>query len=258
MSLRRSLHIQLNAIRALTMRELHTRFGDHYLGYLWLLGEPALLAIGVSAIHAFEGKALPWGMRVAPFTISGYTAYCLFRYSNTRSNGAIHSNRTLLFHRYITVFDILCARAVLETLACFGAAAVLLFLTWLVGLGNLPDRPMLFIIGWFYCGWFCFSMSILCCTWSTVWEPAERLIHPLTYFSLPISCAFNLMSDLPPPVRPYVALFPQAQVSEILREGQFYNYYSPNVSYTYMTAACLFLSVFSIVALRSIRNKIEL
>ena len=58
-----SLRIQWRVIRALLMREVITRFGRENVGVLWLIGEPALFTLGVSALWSAaglnHGSALP-------------------------------------------------------------------------------------------------------------------------------------------------------------------------------------------------------
>jgi capsular polysaccharide transport system permease protein len=256
--LRRGAAIQYRTLAALVMRELHTRFGHNYTGYLWLLGEPAILAAGVAIIHLASGKRLPWGVGVADFAIAGYTCYYLFRSAANRSGSAIASNRTLLFHRHVKLFDILLSRAILETASTMGAAIFLLCLVWIIGLGHLPARPLRFMECWALNAWFCFGISMVCAYLCARFETAERLIHPATYLCMPVSGAFTFISELPPPVRPYIALFPPAQLTEMAREGVFGNFTSSYVSVPYMISWCAGLTLLGIILLRVIRRKIEL
>ena len=54
---------QLRVIGALMLRELHTRFGRHNLGYLWLVGEPFILSVGVVVIHFYTHTDVPFIVR---------------------------------------------------------------------------------------------------------------------------------------------------------------------------------------------------
>jgi capsular polysaccharide transport system permease protein len=256
--LRRGAGIQHRTLAALVMRELHTRFGENYSGYLWMLGEPAILALGVAVIHLAMGKQMPWGVGVAPFAVAGYTSYYLFRSAANRAGSAIESNRTLLFHRHVKLFDILLARQILETASVIGAAISLLFLIWVVGLGRLPQRPLIFMESWALNAWFCLGIAMVCAAMCAKWEVADRLIHPATYLCMPISGAFTFISDLPPPIRPYVALFPPAQFTEMAREGVFANFTSPYISVPYLASCSAALTLLGIVLLRSTRRRIEL
>ncbi len=255
---RRGFAVQHRTLVAIIMRELHTRFGENYTGYLWLLGEPAILALGVAVIHLAMGSQMPWGVGVAPFTIAGYTTYYLFRAAANRSGSAIASNRTLLYHRNVKLFDILLGRQILETASVMGAAIVLLCLVAIVGLGRLPERPLIFLEAWGLNAWFCWGIAMVCAAVCVRWEVAERLIHPATYLCMPLSGAFTFISDLPPPVRPYAALFPPAELTEMAREGVFANFTSLYVSVPYLVAWSTALTLIGIISLHSIRHRIEL
>jgi capsular polysaccharide transport system permease protein len=256
--LRRGAAVQYRTVGALVIRELHTRFGDNYQGYLWFLGEPAILAFGVALIHLASGMRMPWGIPIADFAIAGYTSYYLFRSAANRGGAGITSNKTLLFHRHVKLFDIMLARAILETLSTMGAAIFLLTLVWLVGFGHIPQRPMRFMECWALNAWFCFGVTMVCAYLCSRWESAERFIHPATYLCMPISGAFSFISDLPAPIRPYVALFPPAEFTEMAREGVFANFTSGYVSIPYLITWSAGLTLLGIVLLRVIRPRIEL
>src|SRR4051812_18163643 len=115
------LRIQLRVIGALTLRELGTRFGRDNLGYLWLFLEPALLGGAIGAVHHISGTGMPGGLHVATFWVLGYIPYYLLRGVVNRAPTAIVSNQSLLYHRNISLFDIILARNLLEGAAVGGA-----------------------------------------------------------------------------------------------------------------------------------------
>src|SRR5277367_5876969 len=96
------------------MREIHTRFGRDNIGYLWMFVEPMLLAMAISGVHLAVHARLPYGMDIVPFYLAGYTPFLMFRQIVNRASGTIESNRTLLYHRQITLFDLLISRALLD------------------------------------------------------------------------------------------------------------------------------------------------
>ena len=51
----RSFAVHMRVIGALVLRELHVRYGRENIGYLWMIGEPMLLASVIGSIHAANG-----------------------------------------------------------------------------------------------------------------------------------------------------------------------------------------------------------
>jgi capsular polysaccharide transport system permease protein len=109
-----SLNTQADVIGALLMRELHTRYGRENVGYLWMFLEPMMLAIAVTLLHAGQPSHYGSDIRTVPFAILGYTIFIMFRGIFTRAEGALEANMPLLYHRSVTIFDILASRALLE------------------------------------------------------------------------------------------------------------------------------------------------
>src|SRR5579862_1555365 len=140
--LRFGFAVQLRVIGAVIMRELHTRFGRDNIGYLWMFVEPMLLASAISGVHLAVHAHLPFGMEVVPFYLSGYTPFLMFRQIVNRASGTIEANRTLLYHRQITIFDLLLARALLDFVGTSLALVTLLCASKVLGLGGLPERPL--------------------------------------------------------------------------------------------------------------------
>jgi capsular polysaccharide transport system permease protein len=73
------LSLQMDVIGALVLRELHTRFGRNNIGYLWLVGEPMLLATVIGALHAFQPGHLGSSMPPVAFSLVGYCVFIIFR-----------------------------------------------------------------------------------------------------------------------------------------------------------------------------------
>ena len=96
------------------MRELGTRFGRDNLGYVWLFLEPALLGGAIGLVHHLSGHALPGGVDVGTFWVIGYIPYYLLRGVLNRGPSAIAANQSLLYHRHVTLLDIMLARNLLE------------------------------------------------------------------------------------------------------------------------------------------------
>src|SRR4051794_29001022 len=77
--------------------------------------------IGQGAWYHISGHHLPGGVDVGTFWVIGYIPYYLLRGVLNRGPTAIAANQSLLYHRHITLLDIMLARDLLEGGATAGA-----------------------------------------------------------------------------------------------------------------------------------------
>jgi len=248
---------QTRTVGALIMRELHTRFGRENIGYLWLFVEPAILAAGIATIHSYsQFNLLPWGMDVVSFYVSGYTTYVAFRGALGRATSTLNSNGTLLYHRGVTIVDMVIARTLLDAVAALTAGTLLMCLCAAMGFGHVPGRPLLFLGAWALNLWFCFGLAMLILAAGIVFPATEKLVPPFTYLMLPMSGAFNIFQQLPPFGREIMGLIPIAHINEMVREGVFEDFNSPYVDVPYVVAWCMALTLLGFLAIAAARPKV--
>lgn len=256
----RGLNIQVRVIGALILRELHTRYGRDNVGYLWIIFEPMLFATGVGILHSGSDSSefMMTDIKPIPFAIVGYGTYIIFRNIVNRSAGTIESNAPLLYHRMVSLFDMLLARVLLEVAGIISSIFILLFLSYCIGIGNLPVRPVYIIIGQAYMTWFSFALSMIVCAITYENPTVERLIHPMTYFSMPISAIFFMLEWIPNPYRQWLELVPMAQCTEIVRYGLFESASAHYFDFSYLTLVCITLSFIGMLLLNMVRHHISL
>jgi len=254
----RGLEVQSAVLGALIMRELHTRYGRDNIGYAWLLVEPMLLAISVAALH---GKDSPHGgsdLYPVPFALGGYCMFMLFRAVISRAESALEANKPLLFHRMVTIFDLLAARMLLEAASSLLALVVLLSLSWALGFGGVPASPLTMLAGFAYMAWFSFALAMPVCAASHFSKAAGKFVHPLVYLAMPISGTFFLLEWLPEPYRELLSWFPLNQIFELFHTGQFASVRSPYFDLTYLSFWCLGLTLLGLISIRIVRKHVHL
>lgn len=254
----RGLSVQSQVIGALLMRELHTRYGRENIGYLWMILEPMILASSVALIHAGQRTSYGSDIRPVPFTIAGYCVFIIFRSIFTRSEGALESNMPLLYHRMVTIFDILASRTVLEGAGISATFAILLGLATSLGLAEVPERPLDLFIGVALMIWFSFGCSMLCCAWTHDNRLAGRIVHPVTYILMPLSGGFYQLKWIPEPYRSYLEAFPMVQIFEQVRYGMFRAASNMYVNLGYVAGWCLILTFFGLIAIKIVRRHVHL
>ena len=253
-----ALQTQGRVIGALLMRELHTRYGRENIGYLWMILEPMTFAGAVALLHSREGRVYGTDISGVPFGILGYTVFIIFRGIFTRAEGTIESNKPLLYHRMVTLLDMLIARALLEGAGVGMTLVILLALAWSLGLADPPARPLWEMLAIAYMVWFSFAASMVACAATNDNRLVSRLIHPATYILMPISGGFYIMSWVPEPYRTWLGYLPLTHIFEMARYGQFASAGSDYFDVIYLTGSCICLTVIGMLSIRIVRNHVHL
>jgi capsular polysaccharide transport system permease protein len=257
-SLRQSFETQKRVVGALIMRELHTRYGRENVGYLWMFLEPMLLSAAVAAIHGVMPGHYGSDVRPVPFSLVGYGVFIVFRGIFGRAEGTLESNRPLLYHRMVTIFDMLTARALLEGAAIGGTISLLLSMACLFDFASPPARPLWLIAGFLYMVWFSWGASMICCAVTHDNHVAGRLVHPLVYLFMPLSGAFYMMNWVPNPYRSWLEYLPTTHIFEMCRYGQFVTLRDDYVDTMYLTEACLMLTLMGMLSVKLVRKHVHL
>lgn len=217
----RGARTQARVIAALMIRDAMSRYGHENLGFFWVMGEPLLLTCGVMALWSVTNQSHSGEVGVVPFALTGYSMLTLWRHIVFKSVHAMRYNAALVYHVNVRFFDILCARAFLETLGIL--TAFLIAYVPLALLGYLPTirDPLVLFGGWFLTAWFSFSFGLVLAGASELSEPLERFIQPAMYITLPLTGAFYMVDWLPPQARDIVLWSPLVHGSEMFRGGLF-------------------------------------
>lgn len=253
-----ALIIQSRVVGAVLMREVHTRYGRENIGYLWMFAEPMILASVMALLHSSGHTAYGSDIKPLAFTVLGYTTFIMFRQIVNRSEGIVEASAVLLYHRMITIFDVIFARALLEAAGTFTTYLILSALLWGIGLMALPARPLYLFLGiaaMFWCSW---SQSMIISSVTHDNRTLERMVHPYAYFMIPLSCAFVQVAWIPEPYRSVVLLFPLPHIFELCRYGQFN---SANLKYFdggYLIAVCAIQTWLGLVFISRCRKRLHL
>lgn len=248
--------VQRRVIGALVIREMQTRFGRHNLGFLWLFGEPLMLALAISALHSASGHHLPNGISTFVFSVMGYVPYFMFRAIVNRASGAIQANLTLMFHRQVKLVDVLIARSLLEAGSCTGVIVVILLVFGAV-MGEWPANPLLLGYAMLLSALIGHGLAMLVAVITARAESLDRLVHAFTYILMPLSGAFFMVDILPPETRELFLWVPLPHIHEALRASFFGDRIVSHYDLAYATSWVVGLNLLGLAALRSVRPKLE-
>ena len=250
--------IQQRVIKALIMRELHTRYGRENIGYLWLILEPMLLASIIGLVHAKGSHVHDGDIGSVPLALLGYCNFMVFRSLFNRGEGAIEQNLPLMYHRTVKPLDVLLGRALLDTAGCWVAFAILMGAALALGMTHFPARPGWMIFGMLMMLWFAFAASLAVAGLTYERRVLGRLVHPLSYVMMPLSGAFFTMAMLPKQLREVFLWIPLAHIFEILRYGWFYSATDKYISLSYLLAWQLSLTLLGLILLSGARKRIHM
>lgn len=213
--------IQFRVIGALMMRELHTRFGRHGLGFLWIIGEPILFCSGVAIMWSAIRPAHEHGFPTTAIVITGYVPLTMWRHCMGRSVMAFEANGSLLFHRQVTPLDIILARVILEILGTLSAGFIVSIFAVTLGYMKQPEDYFILYLGLLFQMAFCFATALIVAPLTERSEFFEKTISILSYLSLPLSGAFSMVEWVSPKYRWILMLSPSVESVEMIRRGQF-------------------------------------
>nr|NUR36862.1 ABC transporter permease [Sphingomonas sp.] len=213
--------INRRVIGALLLREMLTRYGRNNIGFLWLFVEPMLFTLVItifwSATRTIHGSSIP----IVAFALTGYSSLLMWRNMPGRCAGALKSNRTLLYHRQVTVFDVYVARIILEFMAASTSFVILGIIYTAMGWLPPPEDALQVLGGWLLIGWFGAGLALTVAGLSERYEIVGKLWPPISYFLMPLSGVAFIVDALPPSIRDVALYLPMLNGLEFLREGWF-------------------------------------
>lgn len=251
----RGARMQRRVIGALIIRELHSRFGRHYYGYIWLFFEPLLLGGFIGLFHVLKDQEVRFGP--FEFWAISYILYFIFRGIVNRAGQSIQSNLHLLYHRTVTLPDIFFARHLIELISCSGVMMVFLFGLFAINGDIVEDlnKVILAIIGMTL---FSQGLTLIFAAAMARIEGLERGIHAFTYLMLPIGGMFFLVESLPDWLQELALWVPTVHLFELLRDGQFGSRFTAHYDLGYVAAWILVTHLLGLAALRIARQRLGL
>jgi ABC-type polysaccharide/polyol phosphate export permease len=208
-------------IGALLLRELLTRYGRNNIGFLWLFVEPMLFVAIVSlvwvATRRIHGSSIP----IVAFSLTGYTSLLLWRGMPSRCIGALKSNRSLLYHRQVTIMDVYFARVLLECMAVTTSLVALGIIFCTLEFVPPPEDYMKVLEGWLLLAWFGAGFGLTIAGLAEKFPVVDNLWPPFSYVLMPFSGVAYIADALPQTMRDVVLWLPMLNALEYLREGWF-------------------------------------
>jgi capsular polysaccharide transport system permease protein len=252
-----AIHHHMRIISALLLRELSTRYGRDNIGFLWVIAEPLIFCTAVAALWSVIRPPFESGIRVIPFTVTGYMPLILVRQTVGFTVHAVRVNEPLLYHRQITPLHLFLARFGIEFLGISLAYVVIVCIFTFLGFMTFPVDLSMVVEGWLLLAWLSFGLCLIMGALGTIFEFVERFVQVITYILIPLSGAFYMVSSLPPIARHYVMYIPFIHCFEWMRGGYFGEFVKVYHNIPYAIAWAAGLTLFGLVVLGFVRNRYE-
>lgn len=240
-------------------REMRAHFGEMRLGYLWALIEPALHLAVMSVLFVYILKRhSPLGGDLNLFMLTGLLPYFLFYKLALYLAGSIDENRPLLKLPPVKPFDVILARALLESATYIFVGFLLFAGLALVGESTdvIPYQPLKLMSG--IAATVAFGFGIGCI--NTV---IRLFLHNwTTIFGLLLSPAFLLSGiwflpdAIPQPFRDILLLNPVMHYIMWVRAGFYRGYEPPELDSGYALMWSAGVVVVGLALLRISRRKL--
>lgn len=249
--------IQCRNVGALILRDMMMRYGRHNIGFVWVILEPMILTAGVMGVWSLMGSAKQ-GVKIVELILTGYMPLTLWRHLTSSVVHIFRNSSPLLYHRNITILDILVAR---ETLEFIGTSAALL-VVWgsLNSIGIVADvnRLDLVLVGWFLMATLGFAVGTIIASVTELSETAERFVQPLQYLNIPISGVFFLVDWLPPWAQQAILYHPLVHCYETFRAGYFGEAVTTHYDLAYAWTCAFVLVFIGLMLLQRTRSRVQL
>ena len=246
--------IQRRVISALMIRDLITRFGRENIGFLWMMAEPLLFAVLVGLLWTFMKGPEEHGISVIAFVASGYIPLVMFRSTIGRAVRAFSANSSLLYHRQVTILDLILVRFLVELIGSMMAYLAVAALLGFFGLFPMPVDLGSLLLGWMIYGYFTLSVAMILAPLSEVSDTLEKFMPVTTYLMVPFSGTFNMTSWLTPSVREILLYSPPVSAMELQRYGIWGDKITPYYDIPYAVAVSTVLMLIGLILCRRIRR----
>jgi capsular polysaccharide transport system permease protein len=256
-SVLRGWRIQARNLRALILRDLMLRHGRDNIGFIWVVLEPMILTMGVMVVWSLLGHGRS-GIKVVELVLTGYMPLTLWRHLTGGVLNLFRSSSPMLYHRQITLFDIVFARQALEFIATSAALVVIWSVLSTIGLVGDIQRLDLFLLGWIMMGLLAGGVGLILAALTEVSHTAERFIQPMQYLAIPLSGAFFMVDWLPTWAQHAILLNPIVHSYEVFRAGFFGEALVTHYQLGYFFSCTFVLWFVGIVAVTKVRGRVQL
>ena len=227
--------VQRRIIKALVLREIHSKHSGTALGYLWEFVTPILAVAVLYLVWTILLHRTSSSVPLILFLLTGVLPFWMYRQVMGVVNSAPAQRNHIRALPPITLFDVVYTKVLLETLTMGIVFFILVFATNYIGENPRIQDPLGVIFALGMLGALGAGMGMLITGLKPIIPSIQKLIMAL--FSRPLfftSGLFFTADMIPEPMRTYLLYNPILQVIEYLRDSFFYEFDSPYYDFQYI------------------------
>ncbi len=223
---RTAMKMHSRAVGAVVMRDIQTRFGASYAGFLLGLIMPlghlgaTLVAMAILAANP------PVGPDIATFLMTGILPFILWLYCHKQVMIALTQNRPLLYFPGVDPFDLVFARMIVEIPTSTLVVLIVMAALAVSGYGSTPANFPHFFSALGQAWLLGVGTGLIFAGGSALWPPVligGSLLAPLFWATAGV---IYLPDRLPDVVRNIIWYFPLSHIVDDMRRAYFSEYYS--------------------------------
>lgn len=249
-----AIGVQARVIGALVLRDMRTRFGRTFFGYVISVLWPLTHLLVVMSVYLVIRRMFPIGTSPAVFLGTGILPYILCLYPARMIAMSLVQNHPLLYFPIVKSFDVILARGILEMTTAFWVIALFCFILFVFGVDVVPIYPeqaLLAIFATIYLG---FSIGFV----SAVLYKAVRawivILIGMLILMYVTSGALFIPSALSENIQNYLWWNPLLHCVEWLRSAYYDGYGSSLLNRGYLIGFATISLFLGLVAERAIRG----
>jgi capsular polysaccharide transport system permease protein len=253
---REQIAVSGQVIGALVLRDMRTRFGLGYLGFLGSFVVPFVHIGVIVAINYVLGRVVPVGTDALLYLSLAILPFILFIYTARQMLQAITANRPLFHFPRVKMIDSLIARSVVEIVGAVVMAVVVLAV---LHLGETPFRPAswsTFLAGLVASVAIGFSLGLVFATLAALTTVSIVLFIGVAMVFWGLSGAFFIPDMIPEPYRSWLWYNPLLHATELVRVGYYSEYASQTLDPGYVVWFCVACTALGLVLPWLLRQEI--
>lgn len=219
--------VQNRVIHASILREIHTRFGQSKLGYIWALFEPMAYILTLLAIFSAMDRGAPVpGIDLALFFFAAIIPWLLFSRIANGVSRTIKANRPLLTYPHVKTIDLMFTQVILEFVTLSLVAAIYLLGAMYLGISVVIERPLDVLLALFLAAFLGFGFGMLSSTVRLYWPSYgnfQSVFMRILFFT---SGKFFVADTLPGTLKDWLWYNPLLHIVEWVRSAFFISYES--------------------------------
>lgn len=249
-----AIRTQCRVIGALMLRDMRTRFGRLFFGYLIMVLWPLSHLLMMMIFYAGARRLAPIGTSAPLFFATGLLPYIVCVYPARWIMSSLVVNEPLLYFPVVKSLDVIVSRAILETITAFWVVALFCFSLWLVDIDFYPTKPDEALLAIFANIYLAFSIGFVSAVLYKLAKPF-MFITILVLLVMWLTCgAFFLPNSLPSHIQYWMSFNPLFHSVEWLRSAYYDGYSYGLLDKTYLLTLSTVLLAIGLMLERAVRG----